>query len=79
MHHFGEDMTTGRIEGDQFIVEARHHTTGATVTMKGPTSGVFGDETTVVDQAFVKILAGRFAHFLRENLDSGPAITAASR
>jgi hypothetical protein len=79
MHHFGEDMTTGRIEGDEFVIEAKHHATGATVTMKGPTNGVFGDAITVVDDAFVQILAGRFAHFLRENLDSDPAVKTNSR
>ena len=76
MHHFGEDMTTGRIEGDQFVVEARHHVTGATVTMKGPRKGVFSDPNQVVDQAFVQNLAGHFAHFLRENLNLGPAFAA---
>ena len=76
MHHFGEDMTTGRIEGDQFVIEARHHTTGAVVTMKGPTSGVLDDNDTV-DAAFVGDLAGRFAHFLRENLN--PPVRATAR
>jgi hypothetical protein len=75
MHHFGEDMTTGRIEGDQFVIEARHHATGAVVTMTGPVSGVLGDDD-VVDAAFVGDLAGRFAHFLRENLNP-PARTRA--
>jgi hypothetical protein len=77
MHHFGEDMTKGWIDGDRFRIEARHHTTGATITMTGPTTGVFADSAAEgVDDEFVRDLAGRFARFLRDNLNSGPALKA---
>jgi hypothetical protein len=79
MHHFGEDMTKGWIEDDQFVIEAQNHSTGASVTMRGPTQGVLDDATEVVDEALVKVLAGRFAHFLRENLNPGPKLQARSR
>lgn len=72
MHHFGEDMTTGRISGNQFIIEARHHSTGAVVTMAGPTVGVLTDPQQAVDANLVADLARKFAHFLRTNLSKGP-------
>ncbi len=64
MHHFGEDSTKGRIEGAEFIIESQHHTTGATVTMRGPTAGVFTSGEAKVDAAFVERLAREFAAFL---------------
>jgi len=76
MHHFGEDMTTGRIEGNRFIIEARHHVTKAAIQMTGPTSGVLSDPKQTIDDAFVDNLAREFAHFLRLNLDSAAAVSA---
>jgi MOSC domain-containing protein YiiM len=45
MHHFGEDMTTGRIEDNRFIVEARHHVTQAVIQMTGPRQACFRTQT----------------------------------
>jgi hypothetical protein len=77
MHHFGEDMTTGRIEADRFVIEARHHTTQAMIQMTGPITGVLSDVTRTIDQVFVANLALEFAHFLRTHLDSSPAAAVA--
>jgi hypothetical protein len=74
MHHFGEDMTTGRIEGNRFIIEARHHATQAVIQMTGPTLGVLSDPNQTIDAVFVDNLAGEFAHFLRLKLDSAAAV-----
>jgi hypothetical protein len=71
MHHFGEDMTHGWIDGDRFVVEAKHHVTGAVVRMEGPTKGVLTNPGGVVDAGLVGNLAAEFAHFLRVNLN-GP-------
>jgi hypothetical protein len=77
MHHFGEDMTTGRIDADRFVIEARHHTTQAMIEMSGPIAGVFTDASQIIDQVFLDNLAREFAHFLRTHLDSSPAAAAA--
>ncbi|HLH41805.1 MAG TPA: hypothetical protein VKV74_02375 [Bryobacteraceae bacterium] len=77
MHHFGEDMTTGRISDGQFIIQATHHATGAVVTMTGPLVGVLADPNQPVDENIVNQLARQFARFLRTNLNSGPAVATA--
>jgi hypothetical protein len=79
VHHFGENMTRGWIEDGHFIIEARHHTTGALVTMRGPTAGVFENSQQVVDGPFVQKLAQEFAHFLRENLNPDSRQAGASQ
>jgi RecJ-like exonuclease len=61
-------MTTGRIEADRFVIEARHHFTGAIIQMTGPTIGVLEDVTRTIDPGFVENLAREFAHFLGSKL-----------
>jgi hypothetical protein len=78
MHHFGEDMTTGRIEGARFVIEARHHSSQAVIQLSGPTLGVLSNPTQIIDNQFVDNFAREFAHFLRTHLDSSPAASGAS-